>query len=110
MLFHFAEIGSQLCVGGCGMGVDSDADWASPRVGTDRLGGLRVEWLRLIQDWHLVPRLLRAVAERSKVAWLSDEEILALRGVLVSFLKRQGFHCSAAIEPGQLWALELWDA
>ena len=93
-----------------GGGVESDADWASPRVDTDRLGELRVEWLRLIHDWHLVPRLLRAVAERSKVAWLSDEEILALRGVLVSFLKRQGFHCSAAIEPGQPLALELWDA
>ena len=89
------------------MRIDSDADWASPHVDTDRLGGLRVEWLRLIHDWHLVPRLLRAVAERSKVAWLSHEEILALRGVLVSFLKR---HCSAALEPGQLLALELWDA
>ena len=51
------------------------------------LSALRVEWLRLIHDWHLVPRLLKAVAERSKDAWLSEEEVHILREVLVSFLR-----------------------
>ena len=45
---------------------------------------LRVEWLRF-HDWHLVPRLLKAVAERSKEAWLSEEEVHILREGLVSF-------------------------
>ncbi|OLQ06360.1 Protein lap1 [Symbiodinium microadriaticum] len=65
-----------------GGGVGSDADWGSPREETDVLSALRVEWLRLIHDWHLVPRLLKAVAERSKDAWLSEEEVHILREVL----------------------------
>ena len=73
------------------------------------LSALRVEWLRLIHDWHLVPRLLKAVAERSKDAWLSEEEVHILREVLVSFLRSRGLKCSAAIEPGQPLALELWE-
>ncbi|CAE7027690.1 unnamed protein product [Symbiodinium sp. CCMP2592] len=92
-----------------GGGVGSDADWGSPREDTDVLSALRVEWLRLIHDWHLVPRLLKAVAERSKEAWLSDEEIHILREVLVSFLKSRGLKCSAVVEPGQPLALELWE-
>ena len=92
-----------------GGGVGSDADWGSPREETDVLSALRVEWLRLIHDWHLVPRLLKAVAERSKDAWLSEEEVHILREVLVSFLKSRGLKCSAAIEPGQPLALELWE-
>ena len=71
------------------------------------LSALRVGWLRLIHDWHLVPRLLKAVAERSKDAWLSEEEVHILREVLVSFLRSRGLKCSAAVEPGQPLALEL---
>ena len=89
-----------------GGGVGSDADWGSPHEETDVLSALRVEWLRLIHDWHLVPRLLKAVAERSKDAWLSEEEIHILREVLVSFLRSRGLKCSAA---GQPLALELWE-
>ena len=92
-----------------GGGVGSDADWFSPRA-ADWLGALRRRWMRLIHDWQLVSPLRDASAVHSKSPWLCEDEILELRSVLVSFLRDQGYTCSACVADGQPLALELWEA
>ena len=89
-----------------GGGLQSNADWASPRD-ADLFHDLRQQWWHRIFDWNLVSRLEAHVAARCRTPLLNDEEISCLRGDLASFLKKQGFACSSSIVSGQPIALDL---
>lgn len=93
-----------------GGGCISTADWSVPWAKRDLFGPLRKKFECLCKDWDLVCRLRNHAAKPSSACMLSDEEIEIVRAELVSFLRCEGFPCSAHVAKHQPFLLEAWDA
>jgi hypothetical protein len=99
-----------------GGGVDSSADWATPKCTVDTFRSLRHLWSDRVKDWQLLPRL-RARLARNKLPeakatthdhLLTVQEITLVRQDLLEWLRTQGIAACVTIPEGQPFALNLW--
>ena len=94
-----------------GGGIDSTADWYLPK-GVDLLAELRSQFLELVCEWQLLPRLRSHVAQASREPLLCEDEVQCVRQRLADFLMSKGFEfpCKVEVPPGQPLTLDLWRA
>ena len=92
-----------------GGGIHSTADWYLPK-GVDLLAELRSQFLDLVCEWQLLPRLRSHVAQASREPLLNEDEVQCVKYRLADFLTSKRFPCKVEVPPGQPLTLDLWRA
>ena len=105
-----------------GAGFSSTADWSTPRA-EDKLHALRASLREIVEAGDLCRLFQRNIsalmdAEENgqpppshlKQPWISDQQVQASRRALFTCLLQNGFPATDAVEPGQPFLLDAWEA
>lgn len=90
-----------------GGGIFSDGDWLNGKEAeSSRFRGLRVALLQHVEAWGLEQRI-RTGFSKGGAGLLSQSERKMVRDSGVAFLQQAGYRVSAAVTPGQPFALDI---